>query len=210
MEKRRCEQKSSEIASYETLRELESQRLRLHQANPWADKAQREKIFFMWRCFGSPVLRASAIFVQTQAGDLSMTARVSPLSSGGAASRRRERRLRNFWRHEQCSIQMAFACAKHHSFQYRASVGVKTDEAPSLVDEYVAPAAAPSAATADMNPGTNCGDHRSASTAATRKFLSLLLRLHRSLVHFLTRKILPHPCTTKSIRNRLLQHHRRK
>ena len=36
----------------------------------------------------------------------------------------------------------------------------------------------------------------------TRKFLSLLLRLHQSLVHFLCRKILLHPCTSKSIRNR--------
>ena len=44
---------------------------------------------------------------------------------------------------------MALASAKHHSWQYRASVGVQTDEAPSLVDEDVAPAAAPCAATAD-------------------------------------------------------------
>ena len=45
---------------------------------------------------------------------------------------------------------MALARAKHHSFQYRASVGVQTDEALSLVGEYVAPAAAPYAATADI------------------------------------------------------------
>ena len=44
----------------------------------------------------------------------------------------------------------------------------------------------------------------------TRKFLSQLLRLRRSLIHFLSRKILPHPCTTKSIRNRSLHQHRRK
>ena len=96
------------------------------------------------------MLRASVIFVQTQAGDLSMAARVSPLSSGGAALRRRERRLRIFWRHEQCSIKMALASAKHHSWQYGASVGVQIDAAPSPVDEYVAPAAAPFAATADI------------------------------------------------------------
>ena len=45
---------------------------------------------------------------------------------------------------------MALACAKHHSFQYRASVGVQTDEAPSPVGEYVAPVAAPHAAIADI------------------------------------------------------------
>ena len=31
----------------------------------------------------------------------------------------------------------------HHSFQYRASVGVQTDAVPTPVDEFVAPAAAP-------------------------------------------------------------------
>ena len=54
-------------------------------------------------------------------GDLSMAARVHPLSSGGSASRRRERRLRSFWRHEQLSVKMMAASMSHHSFQYRAS-----------------------------------------------------------------------------------------
>ena len=36
-------QASSEIALFETRRELESQRLQLHQAKQWADQAQREK-----------------------------------------------------------------------------------------------------------------------------------------------------------------------
>ena len=44
MEIRRREQRSSEIALYESHRELESQRLQLHQANQWTDQAQREKI----------------------------------------------------------------------------------------------------------------------------------------------------------------------
>ena len=57
---------------------------------------RRRRILRKFRCFCSQVLRASVIFVQTQAGDLSMAARVSPLSYGGAASRRRERRLRSF------------------------------------------------------------------------------------------------------------------
>ena len=36
-------QRNSDIALYETNRELEFQRLELYQANPWADHAQREK-----------------------------------------------------------------------------------------------------------------------------------------------------------------------
>ena len=40
----RWEQRSSEIALYETYRELEPQRLQLHQANMWTDNAQRERI----------------------------------------------------------------------------------------------------------------------------------------------------------------------
>ena len=45
MERRNWEQKSSDMALYETNRELESQRLELYQANQWADQeAQREKI----------------------------------------------------------------------------------------------------------------------------------------------------------------------
>ena len=43
LEIRRWEQKSSEIALYETRRELESQRLELHQANQWGDQARKEK-----------------------------------------------------------------------------------------------------------------------------------------------------------------------
>ena len=71
------------------------------------------------------MLRASVIFVDTPAGDLSLAARAPPLvSSGGSAVRRRERRLRSFWRHEQLSIKMALASASHHSWQSRASVGV--------------------------------------------------------------------------------------
>ena len=102
----------------------------------------------------SQVLRASVIFVETQAGDLSMAARVSPLSSGGAASRRRERRLRNFWRHEQLSLKMMAASMSHHSWQSRESVGVQTDAVTTPVDEYIPPAAAPYAATASPIPVT--------------------------------------------------------
>ena len=34
---------------------------------------------------------------------------------GGAAKRRRQRRLRMHWRHEQLTLQMAVAAALHHS-----------------------------------------------------------------------------------------------
>ena len=37
-------QRNSDLALYDTNRELETQRLELHQANQWADQAQREKI----------------------------------------------------------------------------------------------------------------------------------------------------------------------
>ena len=48
----------------------------------------------------------------------SLAARAPPLvSSGGSAVRRRERRLRSFWRHEQMAVQMALATVTHHSFQ---------------------------------------------------------------------------------------------
>ena len=36
--------RKSDIALYETKQEIESQRLQLQQAKPWADQAQREKI----------------------------------------------------------------------------------------------------------------------------------------------------------------------
>ena len=41
---RNWEQSNADIALHETNRELESQRLELHQADQWADQAQREKI----------------------------------------------------------------------------------------------------------------------------------------------------------------------
>ena len=44
VEVRRWEQKSWDMALFETNRELESHRLELHQANQWADQAQREKV----------------------------------------------------------------------------------------------------------------------------------------------------------------------
>ena len=43
---KKLEHRNSESALFETIRELESQRLELYQANLWADHAQREKIYF--------------------------------------------------------------------------------------------------------------------------------------------------------------------
>ena len=45
---------------------------------------------------------------------------------GGAAERRRGRRFRMFWRHEQLSLQMMRAALEHHSRQVKATVGVQT------------------------------------------------------------------------------------
>ena len=44
MDLRKKQQRNSDIALYETNRELESQRLELYQANQWTDQAEREKI----------------------------------------------------------------------------------------------------------------------------------------------------------------------
>ena len=43
----------------------------------------------------------------------------------------------------------------------------------------------------------------------TRQFQSLLSRLHRLLIHFLSWKMLPHASTTKSIRNKSLRQYSR-
>ena len=53
---------------------------------------------------------------------------------GGAAERRRRRRLRMFWRHEQLSLHMMRAAMEHHSRQVKVSVGVQT----SVVLEFYA------------------------------------------------------------------------
>ena len=44
MEVRRWEKRRSDLALYETNRELESQRLELNQSNRWADQAQKERV----------------------------------------------------------------------------------------------------------------------------------------------------------------------
>ena len=61
---RNWEQRNSDVAVYETNRELESQRLEPYQANQWADQAQREKI----NLFGELEMR-NRIFQENRARD---------------------------------------------------------------------------------------------------------------------------------------------
>ena len=51
---------------------------------------------------------------------------------GGAAERRRGRRLRMFWRHEQLSLLMMRAAMEHCSRQIKATVGVQTVAVPEF------------------------------------------------------------------------------
>ena len=46
----------------------------------------------------------------------------------GSTRRRRERRLRAWWRHEQFAIRCAVACASHHSHMRVTSVATQTDD----------------------------------------------------------------------------------
>ena len=68
----------------------------------------------------------------------------------GSARRRRERRLRAWFRHEQFAIRGALVSTTHHGDMRVASVAAQTDDevlaatcaatpAPALVTEYVAP-----------------------------------------------------------------------
>ena len=54
------------------------------------------------------------------------------VGGSGAARRRRDRRLRMHWRHEQLSLRMLRASVGHHSWQSRTSVGVQTDVVPVI------------------------------------------------------------------------------
>ena len=77
-------------------------------------------------------------FAVTQAVEQSMFDCAHDVGGSGAARRRRDRRIRMHWRHEQLSLRMLLASMGHHSWQSRTSVGVQT--APAPVAEYVAPA----------------------------------------------------------------------
>ena len=61
-----------------------------------------------------------------------------------ASRRRRDRRLRSFWRHECMAVRMALAAAVHHSSSRVSSASTQTEyvAGPAPVTEYVAPAPA--------------------------------------------------------------------
>ena len=77
------------------------------------------------------------------------------MAARGSAVRRRERRMRAWWRHEQASVRMAMITAGHHSYRKAAGfeIGVQAGTPLAHVTEYVAPAPAvvcdPSARTCD-------------------------------------------------------------
>ena len=48
------------------------------------------------------------------------------VGGSGAARKRRERRLRMYWRHEQLSLRVLRASMEHYSCQSRTSVGIQT------------------------------------------------------------------------------------
>ena len=64
-------------------------------------------------------------------------ARATPTS----ARRRRERRIRSFFRHEQVAIKMAVVTAQHHSAQRCCTIATQTDDSPA--SSYAATAASP-------------------------------------------------------------------
>ena len=64
-------------------------------------------------------------------------ARAGPTS----ARRRRERRIRSFFRHEQVAIKMAVVTAQHHSAQRCCSIATQTDDSPA--SSHAATAASP-------------------------------------------------------------------
>ena len=57
---------------------------------------------------------------------LSPVVDMSPQGEHGAAWRRRQRRLRSWWRHEHQSVAMALSAAAHHSFD-KVAAGEKYD-----------------------------------------------------------------------------------
>ena len=62
------------------------------------------------------------------------------VGGSGAARRRRDRRLRLHWRHEQLSFRMLRSSMGHHSWQSQTSVGVQTDDGmPAPAVTYVVP-----------------------------------------------------------------------
>ena len=88
------------------------------------------------------VLRCVASFAFSLADDMMNVAR-DP-AGVSASRRRRDRRLRSFWRHECMAVRMAVVTATHHSWKSHAVVGTQTEypgvAGPVPVTEYEAPA----------------------------------------------------------------------
>ena len=66
------------------------------------------------------------------------------MAARGSAVRRRERRMRAWWRHGQASVRMAMITAGHHSYCRAGGIeiGVQAGAPLAPVTEYVAPAKA--------------------------------------------------------------------
>ena len=88
-----------------------------------------------WRCFFSSVASFFCVACGSPMRATPDVARATPTS----ARRRRERRIRSFFRHEQVAILIAVVSAQHHSAQRCCSVATQTD------DEVLAATYAPTA-----------------------------------------------------------------
>ena len=78
-------------------------------------------------------------------------ARATPTS----ARRRRERRIRSFFRHEQMAVHVAVVSAQHHSAQRCCSIATQTDDfVPAAIYAATASPAATYVATA-VSPWSN-------------------------------------------------------
>ena len=149
------------------------------------------------------------------------------MAARGSAVRRRERRMRSWWRHEQASVKMALVTAGHHSCRKATGteIGVQAGthlfhdfdlesadtnldvfDAPAPVTYHVAPAT-PATVNANVASAPVIG-YIAPPSAATRfcNSLSLLWRPlpHKSLILFLPWTSLLRLCTIKSIRTRSL------
>ena len=81
------------------------------QRGGWPKVFSNYEVFWLECCF------LCGLFVETQAGGLFMAAR-------GSAVRRRERRMRSWWKHEQASVRMAMIIAGHHSYRQAAGIEI--------------------------------------------------------------------------------------
>ena len=74
----------------------------------------------------------------------------------GAAWRRRQRRLRSWWRHEQPSVAMALSAAAHHSFD-KVAAGEKYDGSKGTEDGQGRGGCEQSSAETEVQSSWGCG-----------------------------------------------------